>query len=461
MGNLMGPTNAPLFVSLAQNFFSFESSIVASIGGATVVPEVRTVPATADRYYVLTRQPDGSAKVFRMERNLGGGGGSDLGSKWYEFRKTAEGLLPIFVTGNPATQTVWVSDESGAFDFVARDASNVNYGSYHGLGAGGSMPSETLKMDGVVVSHLVASSGNSFEVRNTTVATNGVNTVTRDLSTIFTAGQCKYRLNSVSHTGLVLFYYGMPIATGQNYSELWAKVGTAWTILDMAMLSDGGLAFLEGTKAVRMRDPTTGLYTEASGELPSLANFVRCRTDKQPFANRTKTYLSQFSDVTALAGAEIIFDVGTSAVGAGALPANLLTDPNWVTNWVTVQTGGTVVAAGTDLTMTWASGTTNLRRGAPINGCVSGQQYFAVVDLITEGATGVKRAYGAPAASLSTTGTAFMLVNNVSPQLLLGRSIILFTANQNAPLQHFAVSGSLTGAGSVVFRNPAVYPAAA
>lgn len=443
---------------------AIDAVIVQPLGEQSTITganyNVRTVPATADRHYVVVRE-NGMTKSYRLERNLGASAtSSDLGGIHPEWRKTGEGYLPSF-GANPATQTIWIGDEVGAFDMVGRDSSGKNFGSYHGLGTGGSKPSETLQMDGVNVDPTVASFGNSYVVRNTTIATDGVATLTRDMSVTFSANTCKYTIHSISQSGLVLFYFGMPIATGNNYSELWAKTGTGWTILDLGTSGDGAQAYLSNVKAIRMRDPATGYYSEASGVLPTLANFVQCRTDKQPQNGRTKTYLAQFSDVTSLSNAEFFFSVGASIPGNTSLASNLISDPNWVTNWTNhATTGGTISKANTDLTFTWSTGTSNLRISSPINGSISGNRYFAVLDMITAPVSGTVEFFvGANTNGSNTTPAPAYSASNLStPFVRAGRNIYLFTANQNDPNQRFALRGALTSAATAVFRNPAVYP---
>lgn len=418
---------------------------IAQLTNTFTPPALRTVPSTDDRFYLVLRDGPSDAKVVRFQRNIGGSGGTDLGVKWPEFRVTGLGTLATF-SATPSTAN-WEMDETGACDTVARNGTSINFGSYHGLGAGGTLHSESIKVDGVAISHTDAVEGSTFELRNDTSATDGVDTYRREL--VVTNGDdasLNFALPTVSATaGLVLFYFGMPMASGNGYSEVAARYGTAWNTFPMG--TTDASAALATAKAVRMRDPTTGYYVEASGELPSRANFVRARTEKQTSTVRSKTYLAQYSSTAAMAGAEFLMEWGEGTPGVIA-PATALVDANWLAPWDNAPgpTGGTVTVNGADLDMVWTSGTSNLRYSSPITGVSIGQTYAISVDLVSNNAS--TRLMLASNGS-STTSPTLSITTDV------GRNIEVFVASYAA--QRMMVRAASTIAASTKWRNPAAY----
>lgn len=375
----------------------YDTVIVEPIGDGVIsegeaLPLVRLVPSTADRFYVIYRTGSVSGKVVRFVRNVMLSGTNDLGGQQPEFRPTGSGTIAS-IFNNPATQTTWQMNETGACETVGRTPAALTMGSVHGLGTGGTLHFETIKVDGNVADHTVETLGSTFELRNKTTATDGTAYLMRELSHVFDGdGNLVMTLHDMDSAGLALIYWGMPMSTGTAVSELWAKFGDEWNIIPLG--SADATAYLADAAAVRMRDPATGFYVGASGVLPTLAGFVRCRTEKQPENARTKTYLGQFSTHTGLIGTSVVLEWGTDTPGANSPAASQLADASWVTDWTThAQTGGTISKSGADLTMTWGSGTSNLRISAPIVGCAVGKRYIASLDFVSEAATGEKEFY--------------------------------------------------------------------
>jgi hypothetical protein len=409
---------------------------------------VRTVRASDDMFYEVLRVGS-AAKVVRYERNMGASGGTDLGNKWPEARVTGLGFMSGY-SSNPATATL-IMDEVGACDTVGRSAGGINFGSYHGLGAAGALNSQSFLIDGVSCDPFAADvEGTTLEVRNNTTASDGTNFYTRELVITNQAdGTLAFSIPTVSASGMTLVYVGMPMASGNGFSEIDVRYGTAWNVIPLGTgVASAGLA---AAKAVRMRDPTTGYYVTGSGELQAIANFVRARTEKQTVEQRSKTYLAQFSSVAALAGAEWTLEWGAGTAGSVA-PSTSLVSALWASPWDNAPgpTGGTVTVNGADLDMVWSSGTSNLRFSSPISGVAIGQVYAISVDLISNNAS-----------------TRLMLASNgsstTSPTLSItadvGRNIEVFTASYAN--QRMMVRAASTIAASTKWRSPAAYLIAA
>lgn len=426
-------------------------SIATMGGGGAAQPLVRIEPGDADLFYAVFR--DGSAgKVVRWERDLFFPADStNLGVQSPAFRPTGLGTLTAF-RDVAATETEWQTDENGAMDFVARTAGGVFMFSAHGIGAAGSLDAEAMLIDGEAFDHTVETEGDTFELSNTVTASDGTNSGTREIIwTLNEGATLKGRMESVSTTGLNLHYLWMPMGTGLGFDEIAYRRATDWNVEPMG--SAEALATLADADGVRLRNPTSGAYVTAASDLSARTGFVQCRVDKEQSNEREKGYLGQFSSAADLAGSEVVFEWGVGSAGAGTPATNLLANANWdAPPWVrTHTTGGTIVDGGTDLTMTWSSGTSNLRTNAEIQTSLIGSRYALSVDLASLTGTGVRELYIGINANGSSTSPAY-----TTTTAIVGRNIAVYTATQDAPNQRFALRNASTVAFATVWRNPAV-----
>lgn len=435
-------------------------SLGLNLGSATLnagggaVDALRIEPASADLFYLVQRADTGATVVkFGRGSTYGGTGGSNLGSQWPEFRIIGTGTLADF-DDVAASATTWQAEEVGAWDFIARNAGGSTLmGSYHGLGAGGSLVSESIEIDGAAADHTEATSGNSFELRNVTTATDGTDTVTRDLSVLSVAGgEIDLTMNDLTITAVSYTRFAMPIASGSGFEEVDARFGTAFNTLPLGSgEATGGLA---NPQAIRIRNPSNGYFVSMSGTLPSVTGFSEARIEKQVASNRAKGYLSTFtSSFTSLIGSTARLSWGVGATGS-ASPGTNLVAANW-DGWTFVQSNGTVVDGGTDLTMTWSTGTSNLRAYNAISGAQVAEKFAAIMDFVSDSTgVGTKQIYGASSAGGSNTSPAFSL----QPPAI-GRNVQVFTCTlANQPL---AVRNANSATCVTVWRNPAAYRMAA
>lgn len=428
--------------------------------GQGVGGSIRLVPSSANIFYLVTRGSDGVVRGIRFQRNSGAAADSvNLGVQWPEWRVTGETILAS-MTSDPTSPQTTFTDDGGAQDVVAVNGSGKYFGSVHGLGAGGALNSETLLINGVTADPTVARYGNSFELTNSTTATDGTSTITRSLTTTINVnGGLHYKLNSISITSMAAAYVGMAIGSGTDFTEDDLKLGTAW---NTAPLGSGACyGYLDGVNAHRMRDPLTGRYISIVGAMKGLAGFSRSEVSKIA-GTRTKAYLSLFTSVAALANAEWDLDWGIMATGSISPGSNLLPNTDWTTGWVAVANAGGVngVSAGV-LTMTASGGTSDTRYHRAIPGCVSGSYYMEVVDAATTGQYGITSLLSA---SSNINGSRNTPVPAFTQAAQLGRNIRIFAATQNDPDQRFQVSQGISGAvlnDVVQWSNPAAYAMAA
>jgi len=299
---------------------------------APPVYALRTVPDTADRFYIVSRNPDGTAVSTRIERNVGGpANASNVGVQWPEWRTTGQAGIASF-DANPASPVIDFSLDNGAHDTVAGTGSGGKYfGSYHGLGAAGSLISETLLLDGVPFDPTVAATGNVLEIRNETNAVEGANFYRRDLSTYFTAsGSIRFLIHSASQSGMGIVYTGMLIAQGlYDEGDILQSDGATWAAVPTLGLRAYQGEVLPSTEArgFRFRDTATGrLVTVLCGGALSLASAARGEFVRSLDVYRSKGYFCNFRNTDGLAGFE--WTIAPSVV-TGVQPFN---KPNLLVN---------------------------------------------------------------------------------------------------------------------------------
>ncbi len=392
----------------------------------------RTVPDTADSFYVVAHSPDGGYDAVHFQRNVGSGGAGDLGVKWPEWRVTGRARLATFLS-NPTAPSVVFANDTGAQDIVATPNGTVFMGSFHGLGAGGALNSETLTLDGAVFDPTTARIGNLLTLRNSTTATNGVDSFTRDLTTTVNQnGGVHYKINSISKGGTISFVYlGMLIGTGAyDEADVQLTDGGLWKPLPALGTAKAVTAQLFSTaliKGMRLRDTSTGRAVQVAGSgIPSLANYVRAEMARVTANDRLKAYFGRFTDVSSLAGAE--WESNASIVTAGSLaPANLMTNGDFasgdLTGWTKASGAGTATVVGGVMDQVReAAANHRMRQTNVINAAVNDVLAFRMdTDAVSAGAFPIARV--ANSNSLSSAGA---MVNQTT---VLGRNLYVFVAD--------------------------------
>lgn len=395
-------------------------------------PRLRVQPATADMFYLVSRNVDGSGDVARFQRNTGAAADSNnAGGKWPEWRVTGRSRIAGFA-GDAASPTITFSDDAGAHGIVAANSGQKFFGEFHGLGSAGSLNSETLTMGGVAFDPTSdAATGNDFELRNSTTATDGTTIFTRDLSTtINAAGGIHQKINSISGTAVSFVFAGMAIGTGA-FDEVDVQITPGGPWITLPPLGTTAARMYDTTAAtvgMRLRDTATGRYVTLVGAaLVVLANYVRSEAQRVTGTDRLKGYLSRFSSVAALAGAEWDADVGIDVTGSQFAGSNLLSNGNFatgdLTGWTKVQgAGNATVVSGAMRQVREAALGHRMRQTA--GNVVTVADIMAMqVDMISNSAGLTPAARVANSVSMSATGAM------VNQNMVVGRNLFLFKPN--------------------------------
>lgn len=393
---------------------------------------LRTLPDTADSFYVVVNNGDVTADAIHFQRATGGGGAGDLGAQWLEWRVTGRARLASFGS-NPTAPSVTFTNDTGAQDIVSTTNGTVFMGSYHGLGAGGALNSETLTLDGTTFDPTIARTGNLFTLRNSTTATDGTNSFTRDLTTTIGAGGAvRYKINSISTVGTFSFaYLGMVIGTGAfDEADVQLTDGGSWKPLPALGTSQavtGQIKLEAAVKGLRLRDTTTGRAVQVTGSaIPAIANYLRAEFVRVTGTDRLKGYFGRFTSVAALANAE--WESNASVVATGSLEGtNLMTNGNFasgdLTGWTKASGAGTATVVGGVMNQVReAAANHRMRQTNVITAVVSDiLAYRMDTNAVSAGAFPIARV--ANANSLTATGA---MINQTT---VLGRNVFVFQAD--------------------------------
>lgn len=314
---------------------------------------LRTVPDTADSFYVVVPSDldVGEYDAIHLQRGIGGGGVTDLGVKWPEWRVTGRSRLSG-ADGDVDTPVAVFTDDVGAQDLVANNGS-VYMGSFHGLGAAGALNSETLDMDGEAFDPTVATTGAVLTIRNSTTASDGTNSLTRDMTTVIgDDGAVRYRINSHSVVGsLPLVYLGMLIGTGSfNRADILEAGSEAWHVgpeLSLSQIVAGRVLPNAVSTGIRLVDLADGRAVSIKGSaIANLANYTQGELLRDnSSADRLKAYFGRFSSAAAIDGAEWETNAQILDENPSWADSNLFTNGDFatgdLTGW-TKQTGATL-----------------------------------------------------------------------------------------------------------------------
>lgn len=426
---------------------------------------IRSVPGATNRTFFVVHKLGSTNYVYRFTNEDGGAGATDLGVKWLGWRLNGAGTIASF-EGDPKTQSNFRLDTEGASGFVARAPGTIFGHEWHGLGAAGSMASETVSMGSDPYNPTTSERrGNAWSVRNTVTASDGTNTLTRDMSwAVEPTGGIRPTLHSVSGSGFTLAYFGMPVGSSTAYDtlDIIYSSGGPW-ITGVPLGSTDAKIFLEKSRGVRARD-ASGNFVSFVGNLPDIAGFGECRTDKEVVNTKTKTYMSSWANPNNAAGATGLLMVGSISIGGLTAPANQLSNTIFTTNWLKAPSGtgtnGTISAAAGILTLQSNGGAaSDLRMGIPITGAAIGKRYLVSVDQVENtGLLSQNQIYAPTAAAQAATGSAsFVLSASIDNAIFIGRIGQLFAATVDAPEQRFALRNATTLAVQTKWQNPAAY----
>jgi len=163
---------------------------------------------SADKLWIVTPSPWGTALAYRFNRNVGGSGGTDLGSPWEPFRRT--GVFEVATVEempNELSTAFIYGNDTGSFDYAMQLGAGAFAfgGSYHG---GETVVSETWRADGSVIDPAEDAEGNTFRLtRETLVDYGSGNTMTVNYD--LTIGPSGVLTEAVSFTSAA------PFASGQ------------------------------------------------------------------------------------------------------------------------------------------------------------------------------------------------------------------------------------------------------
>lgn len=423
---------------------------------------IRTQPGgDGNSFYVVTNVA-GTVRKYFIARgaNYGGNGPTDLGGQWPESRLVDFGEMPS-MNDNPISSGYWSTSANGALDVILNNGSK-SFGSYHGVGVGGSLSLETILGDGVSINPFSTSwSGDAFSLTNDVTATDGTTTWQRSLSlSVDNNGEISFTLNANSVTGTVAYMRVGMVITDKAYYEADYRVGSGFSTvhyLSGSTADDEGRGLMRGVSEFRARNPVNGRYAGLAGFMPIISGFVYAELLREVANDRMKGYLGRFNSYTSLAGASWTLKFGTGAAGSVAEGINLLPNSDFsgvvaggsggswnVTNEIPTSSLPTVNSGV--LTMGSAGAGWAMRVSAIIASVVSGSWYCMRVDVGGTQAAGFNATNGT-----STTAAAF------SQSTQRGRNIQVFVANQNNPSQRMLLAVSAGTAGSTAtFANPKV-----
>lgn len=428
-------------------------------GGASV----RSVPgADSDTFYVVHRV--GSTNyVYRFTKAEGSSGPTSLGVQWLGWRLNGAGTRPTF-EGNPLTGAVFQLDTEGASGLTAAAPGTISAHEWHGVGAAGSMASEAVTMDGVSYDPMAGERrGNAWSVRNTITASDGTNTLTRDLSwAIEPAGGIRPTRHSVTGSGFTRAYFASPVGSSVDYDliDVLYDAGGDWEN-GVPLGSVNAVAYLETARGVRIRDGA-GNFVSFVGDLPDVAGFDECRVDKELGNEKTKIYMSRWDDPYVAGVATGVLLAGTMDDSGLGTPTNKIANTVFTTGWSKspsgTGTGGTISESAGILTLASGGVSSDLRMGTPIVDAAIGKRYLMSIDQVENTGLTSNNNFYAPITSAQSTGTAAVVRSfAVDNAIFIGRIIQFFAATVNAPEQRIAVRNATSLAVQTKWQNPAAY----
>lgn len=331
----------------------------AVCGGVFGGPPLRVVADTSNSFYVMARNARGTAFAYHFIRNVGGNTATDLGGSWpnWRYAGSAEFLNVLMApTGTPLRT---FSNDTGAQDyaFVLPTSAGKFAGSYHGVGAGGSLNAETLTIDGQSFDPTSsAARGSQIALSHGVTITDGSSTVTVTGFTVtISAGGIVFDPGTISSSAvLATAFVGMGIANGA-YDEgtfTLTSGGTEYKVPISTGTTTYGRTYMQKANMVSLRKTSDGLTVRFAHGGTALAGYRRTSVVRDTALNRAKFYFDfgnsggAFGSLSGFTWSQT-YELG--AAGATSFAANMITNGTFaanIANWTTTS-GSVVWNAGT------------------------------------------------------------------------------------------------------------------
>jgi hypothetical protein len=326
-----------------------------AIPGGSHEPPVRVVADTANSFYVMSQNVRGTAFAYHFIRNVGGNSATDLAGSWPNWRYAGCAEFPSSPMPPTATPLRTFSNDIGAQDyaFVLPTSAGKFAGSYHGVGAGGSLTAESLTIDGRAFDPTSRGAiGSQIILTHSVSVTDGTSTVTvTGFKVTINASGIFFDPGTISSTAVLpTAFIGMGIATG-TFDEGTFTLATGGGVYK-APISVGattyGRTYLQKANMVSLRRTSDGATVRFTTNAPTIAGYRRTSVVRDATLDRSKFYFDfgnadgPFGSVTGIAWSQI-YELG--AAGATKFAANLIRNGTFGSNvngWTVPRTGGSI-----------------------------------------------------------------------------------------------------------------------
>lgn len=313
-------------------------------------PKLRVVADNANSFYVMTPNPRGTAFAYHFIRNVGGSSATDLAGSWPNWRYAgcAEFLSSLIP---PTAKPLRIfSSDIGAQDyaFVLPTSAGKFAGSYHGIGAGGSLTAEDLTIDGRAFDPTSNGAiGSEIVLSHSVSITDGASTVTvTGFKVTINARGIFFDPGTVSSTAVLsTAFIGMGIATG-TFDEgtfTLASGGTEYKVPISVGSTSYGRTYLQKANMVSLRRTSDGATLRFTTNAPTIAGYRRTSVVRDANLDRSKFYFDfgnsagAFGSKTGIAWSQS-YELG--ATGATIFAGNLVTNGAFaadIAGWATYQ----------------------------------------------------------------------------------------------------------------------------
>ncbi|MGT2435840.1 hypothetical protein ACU4GH_08195 [Bradyrhizobium betae] len=313
------------------------------------------VADTANSFYVMTQNARGTAFAYHFIRNMGGNSATDLAGSWPNWRYAGCAEFPSSRTPPTATPLRIFSNDIGAQDyaFVLPTSAGKFAGSYHGVGANGSLTAESLTIDGEALDPIsIGAIGTEVVLTHSVLITDGTSTVTvTGFKVTINASGIFFDSGTISSaTALTTAYIGMGIATG-TFDEgtfTLSSGGTEYKVPISVGSTTYGRIYLQKANMVSLRRTSDGATVRFTTNAPTIAGYRRTSVVRDATLDRSKFYFDfgsanrAFGSVTGIAWSQTC-ELG--ATDATAFAADLITNGTFssdVTGWTATHSGSSI-----------------------------------------------------------------------------------------------------------------------
>ncbi|EJN15694.1 hypothetical protein PMI42_00711 [Bradyrhizobium sp. YR681] len=327
---------------------------MASLGvpGAAVGPRVRIVPDTSGSFYVMARSARGTGFAYHFIRNSGGNTATDQGGSWPNWRYAGCAEFASVLSDPKGTVLRTFSNDTGAQDyaFVLPTSAAKFSGSYHGVGSGGSLTSETLTIDGQSFDPTSSvATGGQVVLTHSVSITDGTSTITVTGFTVtISASGIFFNPGTVSSSAVIsIAFIGMGIATGTFDEGTFTLTSgdTEYKVPVSVGASGYGRTFLQKANMVSLRRTSDGATVRFTTNAPTVAGYRRTSVVRDGGLNRSKFYFDFGNSGGALGSISGVawsqtYEAGSA--GATTFASNLITNGAFAANisgWTVTHTG--------------------------------------------------------------------------------------------------------------------------